>query len=441
MGRHVLLSFLGLSDYEYCFYTYEGKTSSYTRFVQTAVYELLRGEQPMDVIVFATKEARERNGEDRLRGEEQLEGLMTAFRRIAPEANVKMVDIDNGQDERTNWRLFDRIMEEIREGDTIYFDITHSFRSIPFVALIVLNYARLVKKAEIGAIVYGWFEVLGRPMDVKQLPPEERLAPIVNLTSMASLLDWTNGVDQFLRTGDAALIRALTEKENRHVFCDPTASRELRNEVAALNKLAKQLDQTEKAIRTCRSLDIDEEVRKFGEQLARVRSAPTEAVKPLVPLLDEMEKKYAIFSDDPIINSWQAVRWCLNHGLIQSALTMLEENAVTAICRAFSLDERKEEVRNDIHSTIQIVLRRIPRDEWRVHSPELVERMANALDSYREELKPFGQIKELRNDINHAGTRPNPLPAEKFMPKAVALFEQFSSFFERMSMLAKSMSK
>lgn len=201
MGRHVLLSFLGLSDYEYCFYTYEGKTSSYTRFVQTAVYELLRGEQPMDVIVFATKEARERNGEDRLRGEEQLEGLMTAFRRIAPEANVKMVDIDNGQDERTNWRLFDRIMSEIGEGDTIYFDITHSFRSIPFVALIVLNYARLVKKAEIGAIVYGWFEVLGRPMDVKQMPPEERLAPIVNLTSMASLLDWTNGVDQFLRTG------------------------------------------------------------------------------------------------------------------------------------------------------------------------------------------------------------------------------------------------
>ncbi|MGP9075412.1 TIGR02221 family CRISPR-associated protein [Geobacillus thermodenitrificans subsp. calidus] len=441
MGRHVLLSFLGLSDYEYCFYTYEGKTSSYTRFVQTAVYELLRGDQPMDVIVFATKEARERNGQDRLKGEEQLEGLMTTFQRVAPEANVKMVEIDNGQDERANWRLFDRVMAEIEEGDTIYFDITHSFRSIPFVALIVLNYARLVKKANIGAIVYGWFEVLGRPMDVKQMAPEERLAPIVNLTNMASLLDWTNGVDQFLRTGDAALIRALTERENRNVFRDPSASQEMCNEVAALNKLAKQLDQTEKTIRTCRSLQIDEEVRRFREQLACVRSSPTEAVKPLVPLLDEMEKKYAMFGGDPIINSWKAVRWCLDHGLIQSALTMLEENAVTAICRAFSLDERKEEVRNDIHSTIQIVLRRIPKDKWRVHSVELVERMTEVLHSYREELKPFGGVKELRNDINHAGTRPKPMAAEKFMPKTVALFEQFSSFFEQMSMLAKSMSK
>ncbi|MEW5323562.1 TIGR02221 family CRISPR-associated protein [Geobacillus thermoleovorans] len=216
------MSFLGLSDYEYCYYTYEGNTSSYTRFIQTAVYELFHGDDPMDVVVFATKEAQERNGQDRWKGEERLEGLTTAFQRIAPEANVKVVEMESSQDEQANWRLFDRIMDEIREGDTIYFDISHSFRSIPFVALIVLNYARLVKKADIGAIVYGWFEMLGRPADVRQPPSEQRLAPIVNLTSMAELLDWTNGVDQFLRAGDASIIRTLTQKENNAVFRNPS---------------------------------------------------------------------------------------------------------------------------------------------------------------------------------------------------------------------------
>lgn len=161
MGRRVLLSFLGLSDYEYCYYTYEGKSSSYTRFIQTAVYELFRGDGPMDVVVFATKEARERNGQDRLKGEERLEGLTTAFQRIAPEANVKLVEMESRQDEQANWRLFDCILNEIREGDTIYFDITHSFRSIPFVALIVLNYARFVKKRTLARSFTAGLKCLG----------------------------------------------------------------------------------------------------------------------------------------------------------------------------------------------------------------------------------------------------------------------------------------
>ncbi|OQP22697.1 TIGR02221 family CRISPR-associated protein [Geobacillus zalihae] len=439
MGRRVLLSFLGLSDYEYCYYTYEGKSSSYTRFIQTAVYELFRGDGPMDVVVFATKEARERNGRDRFKGEERLEGLITAFQRIAPEANVKLVEMESRQDEQANWRLFDCILNEIREGDTIYFDITHSFRSIPFVALIVLNYARFVKKTDIGAIVYGWFEMLGRPVDVKQLPPERRLAPIVNLTSMARLLDWTNGVDQFLRTGDASIIQALTAKENSEVFRNPSSSQTMRNEVKELNQLTKQLDQTEKVIRTCRSLQIDEEVRKFHEQLGRVRSASAEAIKPLVPLLDVMEKKYAMFDDDPIMNSWKAVRWCLDHGLIQQALTMLEENAVTAVCRVLGLDLRNEKARGDVHSAIEILLRDIPKEEWRVRSVERVEQIIDFLSPYKGDLKRFSTLKERRNDINHAGARPQPLKAEKFWPDAEQSFRELGAFFERMSALAKTM--
>ncbi|MEW5323561.1 TM1812 family CRISPR-associated protein [Geobacillus thermoleovorans] len=205
--------------------------------------------------------------------------------------------------------------------------------------------------------------------------------------------------------------------------------------------MTEQLDLTEKTIRTCRSLQIDETVRKFREQLDRVRSSPTEAIKPLAPLLDAMEQKYAIFGDDPIMNSWKVVRWCLDHGLIQSAMTMLGENAVTAICRVFALDPRQEEVRNDVHSTIHILLENIPKDRWRVHSVERVEQMVNALAPYRNDLKPFGMVKERRNDINHAGARPQPLKAQKFWPDAERAFKELSTFFEKMSMLAKSMQR
>lgn len=120
------------------------------------------------------------------------------------------MEIESSQDEAVRWRLFDAVLQEIHEGDEIYFDITHSFRSIPFIVLIVLNYARLVKNATIGKIVYGIFEQLVSPQEVEKMPPEQRLVPIVDVTNMVTLLDWMNGVDSFLRAGDTSLILQLT---------------------------------------------------------------------------------------------------------------------------------------------------------------------------------------------------------------------------------------
>ncbi|AEH48000.1 TIGR02221 family CRISPR-associated protein [Parageobacillus thermoglucosidasius] len=437
MARNVLLSFLGRNDYEYCFYTYRGQRSSYTRFVQTAIYELFRNEEPMDVIIFATKEAKESNWNDKIREGQQVKGIQTAFQQIAPEATVKLVEIESGQDESANWKLFDSIIAEIGEGDTIYFDITHSFRSIPFVALIVLNYARLVKKATIGALAYGWFEKLGRPNEVKQLSPEQRLVPIVDLTNMAQLLDWTNGVDQFLRTGDASLIKELTARENRKVFCDANASPLLKREVEKLNKLAKQLDRTGNSIRTCRSLQVEEEVEKFRYQLEQVRHSQAEAIKPIVPILDEMEKKYSNFGGNTIINGWEVARWCVDNGLIQSALTMLSENVVTAICRAFQLEVTNVEIRNDLHSAIRIIIRRTKKEEWEVHSVPFVEEMVEKLLPYRELLKPFGEVAELRNDMNHAGVRERPLTADRFAQRVKTLLDAIKPFFEEMAALSQ----
>ncbi|WP_232509509.1 TIGR02221 family CRISPR-associated protein [Parageobacillus thermoglucosidasius] len=345
--------------------------------------------------------------------------------------------MESGQDESANWKLFDSIIAEIGEGDTIYFDITHSFRSIPFVALIVLNYARLVKKATIGTLAYGWFEKLGRPNEVKQLSPEQRLVPIVDLTNMAELLDWTNGVDQFLRTGDASLIKELTERENRKVFCDANASPLLKQEVAELNKLAKQLDQTGKSIRTCRSLQVEEEVKKFRRQLEQVRHSQAEAIKPLVPLLDEMEKKYLNFGGNTIINGWEAARWCVDNGLIQSALTMLSENVVTAICRAFQLEVTNVMIRDDLHSVIRIIIRKTKKEEWKVHNVSFVEEMVEKLLPYRELLKPFGEVTELRNDMNHAGVRANPFTADRFAQRVKTVLNAMKPFFEEMAALSQ----
>ncbi|MGG3739064.1 TIGR02221 family CRISPR-associated protein [Aeribacillus pallidus] len=438
MSRRILLSFLGRSEYKPCFYTYQGKQSTYTRFVQTAIYEFMKNDGEMDVVIFVTKEAKEENWHDKVKRKgEKLEGLETAFHRIAPEANVKLVEIESSQDEAANWQLFDAILQEIEEGDQIYFDITHSFRSIPFVALIVLNYARLVKKASIGKIMYGLFEQLGNLWEVDNIPPEKRLAPIVDVTNMAKLLDWTNGVDQFIRTGDASMIKQLTNTEVGKVFRDRSSKPEERRQMAELRGLADQLDLVGKSLQTSRSLQIAEEVKKLRQQLHKVRELETDAIKPLIPLLDEIEKKYEAFTDDELDNYFVMAKWCEENRLIQPGLTLLQENCVTAICRVFHIDKTDKNKRSDIHSAIRILLERIPKEKWRVRDINFVEEMIDKLQPYREWLKPFNAITEYRNDINHAGTSANAREAKVFYNQLSKSLKELKLLFEKMSEISK----
>ncbi|WNS77431.1 TIGR02221 family CRISPR-associated protein [Bacillus sp. DTU_2020_1000418_1_SI_GHA_SEK_038] len=428
--RKVLFSFLGMGDYESCYYTYEGKKSTFTRFIQTAIYEHTLTEGPLEIIVFATKEAKAQNWAEHLNKKgEWLEGLEKAFARITPGAKVKLVDISSSQDEEANWNLFDIILSQIKEGDEIYFDMTHSFRSIPLVSLIVLNYARLVKKAKINKLMYGLFD--------RNQP--EKLAPIIDVTSMLTLLDWTNGVDQFIRTGDASLIKQFTNDETGNVFRDQSISKEEKVTTAALNGLTKQLDIVGQSFQTCRSLVLTDEINKLKQQIETVRGAKSNKIKPLVPLLTEIESKYENFGDDKIMNGLLAAEWCVEHRLIQPGITLLQESCVTAICYALQIDPTEREKRKCINPAIKILMRNLPEKRWTVKEKEkpLVREILAFLKPYREQLKPFDSLSDYRNDINHAGTNSDARKAEIFLPSLKKGVKELRPFFEKMLELTR----
>ncbi len=439
--RKVLLSFLGLSEYKACYYSYEGKKSTYTRFVQTAIYEHLENNDALDIVyVFVTKEARKKNWDDSIsnRSKEPLEGLRSTFERIAPLAKIELVEISGSQDNEANWQIFDSILAQIEDSDEIYFDMTHSFRSIPLVALIVLNYARMIKRAKIGRLMYGNFEALGPVYKIDEIPPEERIAPIVDVTNMVSLLDWTNGVDQFMRSGNASLINELTETETGPILRSKTTSKLEKDQVIPLKGLAKQLDNVGRGFQTARSLSISDEINLLREKLAKVRDdSSLKRVKPLVPLLNEIESKYSNFSDNKIINLFEQAKWCEENDLIQPGFTLLQENCVTAICHVLNLDEKAEKVRTDIHSAIHALLKKWPKHTWKVQDKALVEKVINFLTPYRDILKPFDKITSYRNDINHAGAKPNPVRLENLYRSLRTEIENLRPFFMEMSEVMK----
>lgn len=238
MGRNVLFSFFGTSEYAECNYKFEDEQDPCTRsrFVQTAICEYLQKQvSNLELVVFVTKEAEKRNWIDSIgRSHNPLKGLTTYCREIVPDLSVKKVMIPGGQDEEDNWALFNIIRNEIRREDTIYFDITHSFRSIPVIALAVVNYARLIDQAQFGEFYYGLYE------------PSATVQKVVEFSSMMRLFDWTNGVDQFIRTGDGSKIRELAADEKKRLYQEDKRNERTVGKNDQFNKLkniARQLDE------------------------------------------------------------------------------------------------------------------------------------------------------------------------------------------------------
>lgn len=53
---------------------------------------------------------------------------------------IRPVDIVDGKDEDEMWKIFNALFNELRDGDELYFDLTHSFRYIPMLVLVLGNY-------------------------------------------------------------------------------------------------------------------------------------------------------------------------------------------------------------------------------------------------------------------------------------------------------------
>jgi CRISPR-associated Csx2 family protein len=84
------------------------------------------------------------------------------------------------------------IAERLKEGDNIYLDITHSFRSIPFFVLALINYIQTLKKVRLKTMYYGMLDVIH----------ELGYAPIVDLKQIVELNQWSDAVNSFIRYGD-----------------------------------------------------------------------------------------------------------------------------------------------------------------------------------------------------------------------------------------------
>ena len=300
--------------------------------------------------------------------------------------DVKEVKIPEGKNEEELWEIFERINDNIDEEDVLIFDITHSFRSLPMLTLVALNYVKFLKNVKINQIVYGAMEALGYPNEVRKMPLEKRVIPVFNLTPFASLFDWTVAVERFLQTGNAEMINKFGIEELKPLLA------ETKGEVGGgLRKLINSLNNFSQNVSTCRAPDFKSNIEKILNSLPGAETE-LEKLRQFRPLFGKIKDRFSNMKiDDEVSCGLEVASWCLEKGLVQQGFTILRETIINYV----------------IMNVLRSDKLRKPAIKENTDYREIAENMLNN----RNEIIPihilnlYLEIIDYRNDINHAGWR------------------------------------
>ncbi|BBM40741.1 hypothetical protein JCM16776_0961 [Leptotrichia shahii] len=381
-SRRVFLSFLGLGpkggyvpsnyiDQE------KDKISKNVKFIQNAVVEIENNTFD-EKYIFCTKEAYENR-----------------FKELEEEKNYKYksIEIVKGKDEEEIWSIFQKIYDVLEENDEVTFDVTHSYRFLPMLGLLLLQHAKFLKNIKVKKLCYGAFEMKYTAKDDDG--NEIEVSPIMDFTSFSKLQDWSLSGYSFVKTGMAEHFSDLAKKEFK------SKSKDVNRDKNNLRNISKKLEDIALDIYTNRGINIVE-----GNKIAVIKEEMREVKKDLYPpftlVIDKIEKDIHNFKIKNVNNVFYAVEWCIEKKLFQQGITMLQEGLITFLLNKANIDYTNKNNREELSNFIG--LENIKEYSGDIEKMQNIVRELNEKQIDFQKLKSlYGNIKNIRNDINHGG--------------------------------------
>ncbi len=379
------ITFLGIGNYQETTYTWQGEQCT-TLYMAEATARIFA---PDELLVLLTTEA-------------EAKDYAALVQRLAGTVPIRKLSIPNGRSETELWEIFSVIAEAVDPGDSLIFDITSSYRSLPVLALLAASFLRTVREATVERMIYGAFEAR-----------ENNVSPIFDLTPFIALLDWTTATEAFLRYGRAD---DLAEQVRNSVHSVPSAP--ANND----SRIADQLATLTRALQTVRTAEVMESADRL-DQLLQQRRNDTENDPPTAPftmLLDQITDGYAHLAlADPMdpANSnavlqrkLAMVYWYLQKAMPVQAITLSREWLVSLV-----VARRGQELFDRSH---------------RVEAEDLLNARVQAAetDPIHTDLprmqKIWIELAGLRNDVAHTGMRPGSAHAQKVFQRADKIYEK-----------------
>lgn len=419
MSRKVFISFLGTTDYFPSMY-YRGKKfcSEMEKYVQAAALQYVQRNKPWtdkDIAYILLTELAEKrnwcdNGYTDRNGKPNI-GLQSVISsKNFPFPCQPIPNIPEGKNEGEIWRIFKIIHDLIQSGDELYFDITHGYRYLPMLVVVLGNYSKFLEKAKVVHILYGNYEGRDRDENGNYINPPH--APLVDLQSFSTLQDWTYAVADFINNGNADRMADLTYGVSAPLI------KKGQERAGALNRLVTSIKAFAKDMQTCRArnivsgLNIMELKQNLSEIDEILHHDDTELSvdQLLIPVFEKIREVVERYDDnEDITNGFKAVEWCLEHGLYQQAITILQESVKSYFCQELRYDIYDADSRENIKALLDVAKYKgeamIPVE---IGQPRGATEWAKTMKAIAQD---YDSLRKLRNDINHAGLSFQPAEA------------------------------
>lgn len=433
-ARKVFISVLGTGFYGECQYqkkNYDCKgndfISSKTRYIQQATLELLIAKEEWTATdaayILTTQQALATNWDIEKRRDVRsgndiaYKGLKHVIKEMNLPFTPKTVAIKDGLDETEIWDIFEEIFAVIKEGDELYFDLTHGFRYLPMLVLVFGNYTKFLKNTKKCSITYGNFEM--RQGDT---------APIVDLLPLAMLQDWTFAVADYLQNGYAEQLRILSMESlkpilsNKEQTDEKTTALELKNLVGSIYNVALERQ-------TCRGFSVIEagNVSNLKKNIDKTQKSVIKAFTPLIEKINESLEDFE--TESSVLNTLAAARWCFQNHQYQSATTFLEEGVISFFCNRHNIDYKNEDLRGLVTSAFTFKKLTMSKkfnkscNDWNIKEEHIFAFLRILNDPMLQDenfVNCFANFcSTVRNDYNHCGFRSKqqPLDGSKIVAK------------------------
>ncbi|MBQ9146217.1 MAG: TIGR02221 family CRISPR-associated protein [Rikenellaceae bacterium] len=200
----------------------------------------------------------------------------------------------------------------LKEGDELYVDITHSFRSLPLYIMNLLVYLRDVssKKIKISGIYYGMLEATS----------DLGYTPIVDLSDVLNVSSWISGAYSFMEFGNADKIAELVRSIDSNLCADLLQFSNTKN----LNHLAELERQSQKL-----------------SKLLQQSQLPSMARMLIVPIIGDFVQRLSVDEKSPYRHSKfqsKLARWQFNNKNYLAAYISLQEAIITYHAEAYQVE-------------------------------------------------------------------------------------------------------
>lgn len=341
---------------------------------------------------------------------------------------VEAVPIPDGRNEDELWALFETVVAEVDVQEQVIFDITHGFRSLPFLSLLAVAYLREVKDIKLQAVLYGNFEARD----------EAGRTPVIDLSGFVSLFDWMTAADRFTRFGDAGDL-AERLKKVRPDWQDQRTDPDKREQAKRLSFTANSLDSVSMALRLIRPNEAMDASATLKQQLLDASQSIHAHARPFVPLVRSITDAYAPLAlpfpqqqIDPMAQlayERDMVDWLLKRHQYVQAVAIAREWIISWVMVQI---EMKDLLDRENRKKVEHIMGRALHEQQQNHGNFTNTAFPNgktlhSIGQIKQALDIYSHLGNTRNDLLHAGKRSNPIKAqdmEKQIKKVCARLSQ-----------------